>query len=899
MTKHNNSKGDELVNLRSRAENDLESRSIELPEVSTLSTSELRKLVKELLFEKAELEKQNEELRRPYLELRQSRDWLLDPQQEVTAVQDQSGNITRSRLGLWDITEQQRVENELRISEERLKLVLEGSREGFWDWNIETGQVHRNKRWAEMLGYTIEEIQFTVAQWDDLIHPDDREAAWRSINDHLEGRTAQHETEYRMLTKDNQWKWILDRAKVVSRDKHGKPIRMAGTQTDMTECKKMEALTQREGSLRLLLNSTGEAIYGIDKEGNCTFCNPACLHMLAFTDPDQLIGKNMHWLMHHSHSDGTPYAIQDCRIFRALRKGEGVNVDDEVFWRADGSSFPVEYWSYPQWRDGALIGAVATFIDITERKRMEEALRSSHDELERRVLERTAELSQSEARFHAFMENGPMFAFIKDEHGRFVYVNQKWLTEWNPKEKAWLGATVNDIFDAETASRFAATDRAVLESGKTLEFEFSLTRPDGNLAHWWTSKFLWEDAEGKKYIGGQALIVTDRKRAEEALRLSEQRLRLLIEASPVGITLLQDNNYVFVNPACLRMFGYDSQEEIAGVPVEELFAPEVRKTLKDRKAARLAGKPVPSHDEIKGLRKDGKSFDVALSVTVIDYGGQPALLSFLTDVTEAKSLRAQLNQSQKMEAIGTLAGGIAHDFNNMLYAIIGHTELSLSNLSNPTKLTSYLNKIMIASRRSADLVKQILLFSRPSQIELKPLQVEPIVKEGFKLLRASIPSTIEMRLVIARDLGIVMANPTQFHQVVMNLCTNAAHAMRDKGGVLTVALSNEEISSQSEISPLDITPGKYVKLAVTDNGTGMSPDVIDRVFEPYFTTKEQGEGTGLGLAVVHGIVKRFGGSVKVRSAVGRGSTFEVYLPVILDQAGLQDIPDATTVQRWP
>jgi PAS domain S-box-containing protein len=252
----------------------------------------------------------------------------------------------------------------------------------------------------------------------------------------------------------------------------------------------------------------------------------------------------------------------------------------------------------------------------------------------------------------------------------------------------------------------------------------------------------------------------------------------------------------------------------------------------------------------------------------------------ITDVTERKRIEHELRQSQKMEAVGTLAGGIAHDFNNILSAMIGYTELSLMDTPEDSKLRAKLLNVYKAGERATELVKQILTFSRQADTERKPLQLASIVNEVLKLMRSSLPATIQIKQDLGNDLHNILADTTQIHQIVMNLCTNAAHAMREHGGTLEVILENVTVDAEFSTQYTDIAPGLYLKMTVADTGHGMSPDIVDSIFDPYFTTKEQGEGTGMGLSVVHGIVTGNGGGIAVESEPGKGSTFSVYLPAI-------------------
>jgi CheY-like chemotaxis protein len=235
-----------------------------------------------------------------------------------------------------------------------------------------------------------------------------------------------------------------------------------------------------------------------------------------------------------------------------------------------------------------------------------------------------------------------------------------------------------------------------------------------------------------------------------------------------------------------------------------------------------------------------------------------------------------------MEALGTLTGGIAHDFNNILAAVVGFSELLLGSAAKGNRQEHYLHRVLEAGLRGRELVKQMLTFSRKTEQDKKPLHLSSVVKETMKLLRASIPATISVRTNVRDESGLVFADPTQMQQVLMNLCTNAAHAMQERGGILRVELSDSRVS-ESDKNPHDIKRGLYVKMAVHDTGTGISSDIVDKIFDPFFTTKERGEGTGLGLSVVHGIVKQHDGYITVKSEPGKGSIFSVYLPMFAEK----------------
>ncbi|MFA6284444.1 MAG: response regulator [Desulfurivibrionaceae bacterium] len=269
----------------------------------------------------------------------------------------------------------------------------------------------------------------------------------------------------------------------------------------------------------------------------------------------------------------------------------------------------------------------------------------------------------------------------------------------------------------------------------------------------------------------------------------------------------------------------------------------------------------------------------------------------LREEEEKSGLEAQLRQAQKMEAIGTLAGGIAHDFNNILAAILGYTELAKQKMTPESEPDHCLAEVLKATYRAKELVQQILAFSRKGEQEMKPLRIQSVVKEALKLLRASIPASIDIQQRIAPDCKAILADPTRIHQIILNLCTNASHAMEAKGGTLSVLLENTALGEEDALAH-GLAPGDYVLLVVSDTGHGMGKEVLDHIFEPYFTTKEQGKGAGMGLAIVHGLVKAIGGKIFVASTLGQGTTFRIFFPQVLARAG-EDAPRETPAISVP
>jgi PAS domain S-box-containing protein len=371
----------------------------------------------------------------------------------------------------------------------------------------------------------------------------------------------------------------------------------------------------------------------------------------------------------------------------------------------------------------------------------------------------------------------------------------------------------------------------------------------------------------------------------EELQKSENRFRSFINQA-VDAFFLHDmeGRIIDVNQRACESLGY-SKEELLAMTVADIDT--VADSLTCRKTYwRMMMSEVPVTVEATHRRKDGERFPVEVRIGLLELGGEKLIISFARDISERleaekdrRQLESQLQQSQKMESIGTLAGGIAHDFNNVLTPIFGYVELAMAQTSSDAVSKKYLAEVQKAAVRARDMVKQILAFSRRDSQDVAPIQVHNIIKEVLKLLRASIPTTIEFRQNIDANCGPVFANPTQIHQILMNLCTNAYHAMRETGGVLGIGLTQLEISNKDFIKNLNLKPGPYLLLEVSDNGHGIDQRIQERIFDPYFTTKTKGEGTGMGLSVVHGVVKGIGGHITVYSEVGEGTTFHIYLPV--------------------
>ncbi|MCI5140845.1 MAG: PAS domain S-box protein, partial [Candidatus Electrothrix sp. ATG1] len=394
-------------------------------------------------------------------------------------------------------------------------------------------------------------------------------------------------------------------------------------------------------------------------------------------------------------------------------------------------------------------------------------------------------------------------------------------------------------------------------------------------------------------MAGVCTDITGQKKADLALGKREAQYRAIFENAIEGIfQCTPEGCYININPALARIHGFDTPQ--ACMQWVEMSSTQLY--VDTAQLAQLLYQ-VKTEGIIKGFetefyRKDKSIASVVINARAVsdDKGQLCSIEGSVEDITahkraeaEKEILESRLRQAQKMESIGTLAGGIAHDFNNILSIIIGYTELSQDQVEKGSVLEQNLHEIFVAGIRAKDLVSQILAFARKSDEDMKPIRPGIIIKEVLKFIRSSIPTTIEIQQHIASE-SLIMGNIIHIHQIIMNLCTNAAHAMKSQGGLLEVSLKDVTSECVNKSKQMQLNDGVYVEIIVSDNGTGIAPDIVEKIFEPYFTTKGPGDGTGMGLAMVHGIVEAYGGKITVNSILGEGSRFTIYLPVTETQS---------------
>jgi PAS domain S-box-containing protein len=634
-----------------------------------------------------------------------------------------------------------------------------------------------------------------------------------------------------------------------------------------------EAVRTSEARLKALLDSALDACVTMDETGRLTSWSAAAEAVFGWP-ASEAIGRSLAaTIIPPQHREGHARGLA-----RFLETGEGPILRQRIEITAlhrDGREFPVELTVTPiRLGDHWLFGAFVR--DLTDEKRAEQAF-------QREVAEREA----AERLLRQVIDADPSLVFVKDRDGKFVLVNKAVADIYGTTVEAQVGKTDADFNpNKEQVEHFLRDDRAVMDSRRPkLVAEEPVTNPGTGATRWFqTVKVPLLSPNGESHrVLGVATDITERKRAEEALRRSEASYRGLVEHAAYGIyRVTRDGKFLMVNPALFAMLGYASAEELLKLDVS-------RDVYEDAAArARILARCEQFDsviEEVAWKRRDGSVITARLNgrpVRAPD-GAIECFEFIVDDVTDQRALEERLRQTQKMEAVGRLAGGIAHDFNNLLTAILGSVDFLRRALGPDHPEHAETEEIQKAAVRAADLTRQLLAFSRQQVLAPKVLEVDALVANLEKMLRRLIGEDVELRFAPNAPRAAVRADPGQLEQVIVNLVVNARDAM-PRGGRLTIETTTVDLDAAYAWEHGTVEPGRYVMLAVTDTGVGIDRATQARLFEPFFTTKEFGKGTGLGLATVYGIVKQSGGYIWVYSEPGRGATFKVYLPRV-EQAG--------------
>jgi two-component system cell cycle sensor histidine kinase/response regulator CckA len=767
-----------------------------------------------------------------------------------------------------DVTDRERSKDELATSQEMLRLVLDTiPQRVFWK-DRDSRIIGSNTAYARDAGFS---------DPSELVGKTDYDAAWKSTADLyraddkavMEGGVPKVDYEEPHVGPDGSDGWVRT-SKVPMRDKTGVVIGLLGTYADITERKRAEqALERSRRFLNTIIENIPDMIFVKD------------VHDLRFVEVNRAfadrLGVAREDLLGKTDYDVTPREEADFYVAKdreVLATKEFLDVPEESQTTASAGQRILHTKKIPILdENGEPVLLLGISEDITEAKRAEEALRASEQLLD------------------SVVENIPDMVFVKDARDlRFVRVNRAEELALGYSREELLRGDDRQLSTPAEVEFFEAIDRQVLETGEIIEIpEERLTTVNGTrILH--TTKIPIMNQQGKpRYLLGISEDITDRKAAEEALRESEERYRKITEAVTDYMFTVQIDDGEVVGTThgegCVAVTGY-SRSDFAADP--ELWIrivdPADRDSVREQALRILRGGSYgPIEHRI--VRKDGAVRWVRNTpVPRIDpVRGLIAYHGLIQDITERRALQDQLLHSQKMDGIGRLAGGVAHDFNNLLTAILGYVEMAKADMPDDVPadhpLRVDLDEVATAGERAATLTRQLLGFASKQIVAPVRLDLSSLVADSLNMLRRLLGEHIEIKTVLEPWAGSVKADPGQIQQLLVNLTVNARDAMPD-GGRLTIETAVELVEQEYAATHPGAAAGWHVRLAVTDTGAGMGPEVLSHLFEPFFTTKERGKGTGLGLATCHGIVKQMGGHIRVQSRPGHGTTFRIYLPMV-------------------
>ncbi len=771
-----------------------------------------------------------------------------------TLLREDDGRISGLLCTGEDITDRIRVEEDLRRSENRYRRFVDNVPDALFVHD-ETGKIiDVNEQAAVSLGYSREEllhvnildieINYSNAGIRELIRQvfqKKRAMTFRGTQRRKDGETFPVEAKVNVIEEGEE------------------PLFVTVVRDISDRLHQQRRLSDNRDLLRIIIDSIPDIICVKNGQGRWLLANTFDLQLFGLEDVNYR-GKTDVELAQY-----TPLyreAFLSCResdLF-AWRKKEPCR-STEIIPVADGSSRIFDVYKIPLFHaDGRRKVLVVIGRDMTEQKQVLEQVRAS------------------EARYRQLFERAPIGIVHFDTGMHVTDCNDHYLQIMQAEREQIIGLDIRKMRDKRVLPLLEGT-----LTGKEGRWEGSYkTTLSRKVVYLSVHAVPLYDGQGN--IRGGLILVEDMSLQQQALEEKYRLMSAIDQASETIVITDKWGTIEYVNPAFEKMTGY-SAEEAGGKNPRVLksgrhnteFYREMWQTLR-------AGRVWKGH--LINKRKDGTLFeeDATISPVRDREGNIINYVAVKRDVTEEVALKKQLNQAMKMEAIGTLAGGIAHDFNNILSAVLGYAEMAELQLAEDEPARKDVVQIITAGQRATDLIRQILTFSRQEEEELRPIKLQFIIKEALKLLRSSLPTSIELQQKIDTGCGPVLADPIRIHQVLMNLCTNAKQAMEGQQGALRVRLAEYDIDSGSFNAFLpSIESGPWLDLEVSDTGMGMEEQVKERIFDPFFTTKKKGQGTGLGLSVVHGIVKSHGGEITVESAPGRGTTFHIYLPLVRDE----------------
>jgi two-component system cell cycle sensor histidine kinase/response regulator CckA len=637
-------------------------------------------------------------------------------------------------------------------------------------------------------------------------------------------------------------------------------------QAEIEERNRIEA---RLADLASIVEFSDDAIIGTTPDGTITSWNTGAQRMYGYL-AQEIIGRSVSILAPVGHAEEID------TIFKRLSRGEHLDHYETVRVTREGRLIDVSLTVSPIISPaGEVIGASSIARDISDSKRTQEALR------------------ESEAQYRFLFESNPLPMWVFDSRTlRFLAVNEAAIQHYGYSRQEFLGMTIRDIRPPEDISALLKSTSQPIQGLQKPEV-WRHQKKDGTIidveitAH----DLNFHETNAELVLAND---ITERSKNEERLRQSEERFSKAFRSSPLAITISTqaEGRYVDANQAFVSMMGYERHELIGHTAFElRIWAvPEDRGKMVDQ----LSKSGKANALETQYVTKTGETRLVQVSAELVQLDGTPCVLAITNDITEARRLEEQFRQAQKMEAVGRLAGGIAHDFNNMLGVVIGYSELVEEGLDPENPIRKQIEQVNKAAHRATALTRQLLAFSRQQILQPSVLNLNAVVHNLSKMLLHMIGEDISLSLKPEVPLGSVKADAGQIEQVLMNLAINARDAMPD-GGKIIIETANADLDETYGKNHPTVRPGSYVMLSVSDTGFGMDPKTMSRIFEPFFTTKPSGEGTGLGLAMVYGVVKQSGGYIWVYSEPGKGTTFKMYFPRVDEPAESLLKPKVTPV----
>jgi len=766
-----------------------------------------------------------------------------------------------------DITERKRAEAELKESEERYRSLFMDAPIPFINVTLDGKIFAVNKRFTQILGYTLDDVK-EKGRWWELAYPDPEYrklvlSRWgKAVDMKKEGSPTIKRAEYQVTCKDGSVLTVLFSINVIG------DIITVGF-SDISEIRNKEiALRESMEILKATFNATNDGILVVDKEQKIMQANRQFYEM--WNIPPELRETEEDAVLRQFVKDQVidPEGFQN-NIDRIYHSGI-YDVYETRF--KDGRVF--ECYSAPMELDDNEIGRVWNFRDITDRKRAEEQVR------------------ESEERFRAIFEHAPYPIVITTlEDGRYLDANPAFLDSLEITREDLHKHDIAD-FLRELGDNAEKTIGTLKEKGITTNQEATVVKKDGTRREIIYSSVLVE-IQGKKRVLSVTLDVTEIKKAETALKDSETRFRTLFSMAPVAMAnISHDGRILGINDRLMKTMGHTANRVktlqdawVLALPDPD-FRREVTDTWRRNLERSIADKTEMKPFECPLVFMDGTTHNMIVSTRLI---ADSILVSFfdITDLKKAQKerekLQGQLYQSQKLEAIGTLAGGVAHDFNNMLGAIMGHTELAMNETDDEAPIREDLESILETAQRSTDLTRQLLAFARKQTIQPVAFELNESIEALLKMIRRLIGENIELAWLPGAAPCTIMMDPSQFDQLLINLCVNSKDAISDIG---RIAIETDTVIFDEDYceTHVDCIPGEYALIAVSDNGCGMDKKTLDHIFEPFFTTKGEGRGTGMGLATVYGVVRQNEGFITVYSEPGEGTTFRIYLPHHAEEA---------------